>query len=152
LACMILLSAPLMMRADESCKTCPQEVEVTGQVAHFRKDETVQGVPTNDSAAFQEEIFGHDFSVVVPHLPAGKYTVIIGEAEIYWHQPGERVFDIAVGNKVVATNYDIISKAGGDKKVVYITAEVEHRDDSLGGPLMVKFTAVKENAKFNTFE
>src|SRR6202012_6030615 len=73
-ATLALLAAPLVLRADETCKTCSQEVEVTGQFAHFRKDEArVQGASNSDASAFQEEIFGDNFSVVVPHLPAGKY-------------------------------------------------------------------------------
>jgi beta-glucosidase len=139
---------------EEGCRSCEVPVEVTGEFAHSKNTDgpAVQGMVNDDEAAFREEIWGSDFSIVVPHLPAGKYTVVIGEAELFFDSPGKRAFDVSIGNKNIATNFDIVVVAGGARKVVYITAEVEHQDDSLGGPLMVKFSPRVENAKFNTFE
>ena len=50
------------------------------------------------------------------HLPAGKYTVVIGEAENYFSQPGQRVFDVSCGEKALANNFDIIASAGGPEE------------------------------------
>jgi beta-glucosidase len=139
---------------EEGCASCDLPVEVTGEFAHYKNTDgpAVQGMAGDDEAAFREEVFGRDFSIVVPHLPAGKYTVVIGEAELYFNSPAQRVFDVSIGNQIVATNFDIAAVAGGARKVAYITAEAEHQDDSLGGPLTVKFSPSIENAKFNTFE
>jgi beta-glucosidase len=146
--------SPAANANEEGCSSCDVPVEVTGQFAHYKNsdDLVIQGMIGDDKAAFREEIFGHDFSIVVPHLPAGKYTVVIGEAEVYFNDPNQRIFDVSIGDKIVVTNYDIVAAAGGARKVTYITTEVEHQDDSLSGPLTVKFTASAENAKFNTFE
>jgi beta-glucosidase len=139
---------------EEGCRSCEPAVEVTGEFAHSKNTDgpAVQGMVNDEEAAFREEVWGSDFSIVVPHLPAGKYTVVIGEAELFFDSPGKRAFDVSIGNKNIATNFDIVVVAGGARKVVYITAEVEHQDDSLSGALTVKFSPRVENAKFNTFE
>jgi beta-glucosidase len=149
-----ILLAPAANANEEACLSCDLPVEVTGQFAHYKDNDAtaIQGARGNDEAAFHEEIFGHDFSIVVPHLPAGKYTVVIGEAEVYFGSPKQRIFDVSVAGNEIASNYDIFAEAGGARKAVYLTAEVQHQDDSLAGPLTVKFTTEVDNAKFNTFE
>jgi len=149
----VFLSSLLVRADDESCISCDVPVEVTGQFQHHKVGDfsPIQGV-NGDESAFREEIYGDNFSIVVPHLPAGKYTIIIGETETFFSKPGERVFDISIGDKKIAANYDIIATTGGSRKAAYITADVEHEDDSLRGPLTVKFTSQVEHAKFNTFE
>ncbi len=150
-----LLLALTAGATDEGCKSCSVPVEVTGEFEHYKNtaDPAVTGMASGDSeAAFREEVYGPNFSITVSHLPAGKYTVVIGEAELFCTVAGQRVFNVSVGNQLIATNYDIFAVAGGSRKAVYFTAEVEHKDDSLGGPLTVKFTPSVEKAKFNTFE
>ena len=148
------LLLPASVPADEeTCLHCDLPVEVTGQFSHHKADgaPAIQGMVGDDEAAFQEEIFGHEFSISVPHLPAGKYTVVIGEAEIFYDKAGQRSFDVYVGDQPIATNLDIFVTAGGARKVIYLTAPVEHLEDSLRGPLTVKFTTRTDNAKFSTF-
>ena len=106
----------------------------------------------NNAAAFHEEIYGENFTVTIAHLPAGKYTVSIGEAETWAGAPGERIFSVTSGDTTLAKDFDIIAAAGGARKVCYITGVVEHEDDSIKGPLTVSFSTRKDNAKFNTFE
>jgi beta-glucosidase len=153
----IICSLSLSLAAsagEEGCISCDLPVEVSGQFAHSINNDAaaIQGMVGDDEAAFRNEVYGHDFSIVVPHLPAGKYTIVIGEVEVYFKAPGQRIFDISIGDQPVVTNYDIFKAAGGAWKVVYLTAEVEHQDDSLHGPLTVKFSTHVDNAKFNTFE
>lgn len=152
-AVLIVLSAALGASADEICQPCAQTVDVGGQFGHFKSDPSlaIQGAK-DDGSAFHEEIFGENFTITVPHLPAGKYTVVIGEVENYFNTPNQRVFDIAIGNKTVAAGFDIIAVAGGPKRAVYLTNTVEHVDDSVLGPLTVTFTGRVEKAKLNTFE
>ena len=148
-----MLSVPVMASADEICASCGQQVSVSGDFAH-RKDDasvTIEGA-ANNAAAFREEINGTNFTVSIAHLPAGKYTIIIGEAETLVSAPGERLFDVTSGDVALATNFDIVAAAGGARKVCYITGAVEHEDDSINGPLTVSFAASKGTAKFNTFE
>jgi hypothetical protein len=47
--------------------------------------------PTNNAAAFREEINGTNFTVTIAHLPAGKYTISIGEVETLASAPARGV-------------------------------------------------------------
>ena len=147
------LSATAAFAADEHCAKCGQEVSVSGEFAHAKYDTslTIEGAG-NNTAAFHEEIYGYNFTVTIAHLPDGKYTISIGEAETWSSAPGQRVFSVTSGNTTLAKDFDIIAAAGGARKVCYITGIVEHEDDSLKGPLTVSFSTSKDNAKFNTFE
>jgi len=147
------LSAPAAFAADETCASCGQEVSVSGEFAHGKYDAsiTIEGAD-NNVAAFHEEIYGENFTVTIAHLPAGKYTISIGEAETWAGAPGERIFSVTSGDTTLAKDFDIIAAAGGARKVCYITGVVEHEDDSIKGPLTVSFSTSKDNAKFNTFE
>jgi beta-glucosidase len=138
--------------ADEICASCGLQVSVSGNFAH-RKDRasvTIEGA--TDAAAFREEITGTNFTVAIAHLPAGKYTVSIGEAETSAGAAGERVFDVTSGDTFVGKDFDIIATAGSVRKVCYINGTVEHEDDSIKGPLKISFSASKGAAKFNTLE
>jgi beta-glucosidase len=147
------LSAPAAFAADENCAGCGQEASIGGEFAHGKSDAslTIEGAGSN-AAAFYEEIYGENFTVTIAHLPAGKYTIAIGEAETWAGAPGERTFSVTSGDTALAKDFDIFAAAGGARKVCYITGVVEHEDDSLKGPLAVSFTGSKNNAKFNTFE
>ncbi len=149
----LLLSASVAFAADEICASCGPQVNVNGSFTH-RKDRpgmAIEGA-TGDGAVFREDVNGTNFTVTISHLPAGKYTVTIGAAETVAGGPGERVFDVAVGDKVMAKDFDIFTTAGGARKVATITGAVEHEDDSLRGPLTISFVASKGAAKFNTVE
>jgi len=146
-------SSPAVFAIEEICGSCDKKVSITGDFTH-RKDDalvTIQGA-AGDAAAFREEINGKEFSVSVSNLPAGKYTVLIGEVETLLSKQGERIFNVTSDDAALATDFDIVKTAGSAKKVCYITGVVEHQDDYLRGPLKVTFTAVRNNAKFNTFE
>ena len=153
IAAAIFASAIPTHAEEVTCNTCEQQVSVNGDFVH-RKDDasvTIEGAD-NNAAAFREEINGKHFTVSIAHLPAGKYTIDIGEVETLMEQPGERLFDVTSGGVVLATSFDIIAVAGGPNKVCHITGVVEHEDDSIKGPLTVSFAAVKNTAKFNAFE
>jgi beta-glucosidase len=128
-------------------------VSISGDFAH-RKDNasvTIEGAAEN-AAAFREEINGKNFTVTITHLPAGSYTITIGEVETQVNGPGERLFDVTSGDVTLATNFDIVAAGGGARKVCYITGMVAHEDDAIRGPLTVSFAASKGTAKFNAFE
>ncbi|HEV2436159.1 MAG TPA: glycoside hydrolase family 3 C-terminal domain-containing protein [Verrucomicrobiae bacterium] len=147
------LGTPAVFAAEETCASCSQEVGLSGDFAHRQDDAsiTIQGA-ANNASAFREDVHGKNFTVTIAHLPAGKYTILIGEVETLVHEPGERLFEVTAGDAALATNFDIVAAAGGVRKVCYLTGVVEHADDSIRGPLAVSFTAIKNAAKFNTFE
>ena len=147
------LGATCAFADDEVCATCGPEVSVSGDFAH-RKDAAsvaIEGT-SNNAAAFREEINGKNFTVSFAHLPAGKYFIMIGETETVVGGAGERVFDVTVGDNVLAKDFDICATAGGARKVATISGTVEHEDDALRGPLKISFVAAKGTAKFNTVE
>ncbi|HUC85599.1 MAG TPA: glycoside hydrolase family 3 C-terminal domain-containing protein [Candidatus Acidoferrales bacterium] len=149
----LLNCVPVAFAAEETCARCGQEVTLSGEFAHRRDDASlaVEGAGA-DAALFREEVYGKNFTVTLAHLPAGKYTVTIGEAETWASAPGERIFNVTSGNASLAKDFDIIATAGGPRKVCFIAGAVEHEDDSIHGPLTVSFSAIKGKAKFNTFE
>ncbi|MGP8198977.1 MAG: glycoside hydrolase family 3 C-terminal domain-containing protein [Limisphaerales bacterium] len=147
------LCAPTAFAADEICASCGEQVSVSGDFAHRKEGASVTIEGAGDkAAAFREEINGKNFTVTISHLPAGKYTVAIGQVETSVGAAGERVFDVTSGGTALARNYDIVATAGDTRKVCYINGTVEHEDDSIGGPLKISFSASKGMAKFNTFE
>ena len=80
---------------------CDRKVLVSGQFKHGRGHESlaIVGAPKRGEEAFREEIYGTNFTVSVPNLPAGKYTVLIGLAEVVYTNAGQRMFDITCGNQ-----------------------------------------------------
>ncbi len=140
--------------ADEICSSCGQDVRVNGEFTH-RKDSasvTIEGAAADNAAAFREEINGKNFTVTISHLPAGRYTISIGEAETLANAAGERVFDVTAGDVALAKNFDIFATASGARKVTTITGAIQHEDDTLKGPVTIVFAASQGDAKFNTLE
>jgi beta-glucosidase len=95
------------------------------------------------------EVYGRTLEVVFSGLPAGTYTVEVDAAELFFNQPGRRAMNIACGETVLAKNWDPFKEAGGAGKTATVRAKVDHPGDSLRGPLVVAFTAVADNAKFD---
>jgi beta-glucosidase len=148
------LSTPAALGDEEVCVACDRKVLVSGQFSHGRGHESlrIEGAPRRGEEAFREEIYGTNFTLSVPNLSAGKYTVQVGLAEVDFLSAGQRAFDIACGERMLASNLDVFAAAGGAGKVYFVTAQVEHPGDALHGPLTFTFTARKDTAKLNTFE
>ncbi|HEY1662404.1 MAG TPA: glycoside hydrolase family 3 C-terminal domain-containing protein [Verrucomicrobiae bacterium] len=151
LACLL---SSLTAFADETCVACDKKVLVTGQFEHRRAwgVTTIQGETWRGGDAFREEIFGTNFTVSVSGLPAGRYTAIIGLAEVDFTNAGQRVFDITCGDQVLASNLDIIAAAGGAGKVYFVSNFVDHAEESNVGPLTLNFIGRVNDAKLNSFD
>ncbi len=65
---------------------------------------------TANGPLYQTERFG-TFGYALP-VSNGKYTVVLHFAELYWTQPGQRVFDVAAEGVKVLARYDIVKKVG----------------------------------------
>ncbi len=63
--------------------------------------QTERGSPTNQGT----------FAYALP-VANGTYTVVLHFAEIYWRNPGQRVFDVTLENVKVLDNYDVFVRAG----------------------------------------
>lgn len=48
----------------------------------------------------------------MPMKQQGKYVLILKFSEVYFNSPGEKIFDVAVGNLKVISQLDIYSKVG----------------------------------------
>ena len=140
--------------ADESCSSCGPDVRINGEFVH-RKDAatvTIQGATADNAAAFREEINGNNFNISIANLPAGRYTISIGEVETLASAAGERVFDVSAGDVALAKNFDIFAAAGGAGKVTTITGTVQHEDDEIRGAINLVFSSSTGAAKFNKVE
>lgn len=58
------------------------------------------------------------FSYKVSGLSAGSHTVRLHFAELYFSNPGQRVFNVAINGTPVLTNFDIVAAAGSNFKAV----------------------------------
>ena len=111
-------SAPAAFAADEVCSSCGPDVRVNGEFVH-RKDNasvTIQGAPADNAAAFREEINGKNFNITIAHLPAGRYTISIGEVETLASAAGERLARTRHASRsTLRTTYagDSLSSGGG---------------------------------------
>ncbi|WP_167855287.1 malectin domain-containing carbohydrate-binding protein [Hymenobacter wooponensis] len=70
---------------------------------------------TQDDALYQTERYGTagQLSYALP-LPNGSYQVVLHFAEIYWHNTGERLFDVSLEGQKVLDDYDIFRKVGAN--------------------------------------
>jgi beta-glucosidase len=136
--------------ADETAPSpCGRSFTIVGEIKHYKtpSDTTVQGGPAD--ATFSEEVYGKSFTANVAGLSAGTYTIEIDLAEVYQQHPGERVMTISSGDTVLADKLDIFSAAGGFAKAYKVEGKIDHQADAVGGPLVIVFKAIRDNAKFN---
>jgi beta-glucosidase len=150
----VCLSTSIAFADEETCVACDRKLLVSGQFEHGRGHESlaIQGAPKRGEEAFREEIYGSNFTVSVPNLPAGKYTVLIGLAEIVFTNAGQRAFDITCGNQTLARNLDVFTVAGGAGRVLLLTNQIDFPGDAAHGPFTLTFAGRINSAKLNTFE
>jgi len=146
-----IFSVSALFAADETCPTCGGKITVSGDFAH-QKDipyPPIEGAGTN-FIVYAEDVNGPQFTVAIANLPAGKYEIEIGAAELTATAAGERVFTVSAGDTVLAQDFDLFATAGGVRKVATVRGSIEKADDALRGPLQLAFSASKGRAKFNT--
>jgi len=105
---------------------------------------------TTDQALYQSERYGQQFAYALP-VPNGTYTVVLHFAETYWHQAGQRVFNVSLEKALVLDHYDITKKVGS------FTATTETFTVPVtDGVLNVDFTSAiaggADNAKISALE
>ncbi len=62
---------------------------------------------------YQTERWHSDtFTYSVPLKESGKYIIILKFSEVYFNNPGEKVFDVALGRKTVLKDIDIFASVG----------------------------------------
>ena len=69
-------------------------------------------------SVYQSERWG-TFTYTIPGLePGATYTVRLHFAEIYFTQPGERKFNVAINGSQVLDDFDIVAEAGAPNKAI----------------------------------
>jgi Malectin domain/Pectate lyase superfamily protein len=109
---------------------------------------TTVSAPSNSSQAslYQTERYGnfiYQFGV-----PNGTYKVTLKFAEIYWSQPNQRLFSVAINGAQVLSNFDILAQAGGP----FIAVDRSFTVTVSGGQLSLAFTTQRDNAKIDAIE
>jgi len=91
-----------------------------------------------------------DCLYTIPHLtPYASYNVRLHFAEIYWTQPGKRIFNVTLNGQVVLSNFDILATAGAADKAV-VEQFVVQADST--GTITIQFYSVKDNSQINAIE
>lgn len=119
------------------------------------------GNPTKDSistsgvnapapeSVYQTERNGQ-FSYRFDQLDAGTtYLVRLHFAEIFFREPGRRVFNVAINGETVMADVDLVTLAGGRHKA--LVREFRTKADTLG-QITISFTRVRDNASCGGIE
>ncbi|MBV9009595.1 MAG: malectin [Verrucomicrobia bacterium] len=101
---------------------------------------------TNDPTLYQSERYGANFGYHLP-LNNGTYVVNLYFAEMYFHDAGDRVFNVTINDQVVLEDFDIYALTGAQnplERSFLVTI-----DD---GMLDIVGSASVNNAKFSAIE
>ena len=100
-------------------------------------------------AVYQSERWGN-FTYTIPGLtPGATYKVRLHFAEIFFDQPGQRVFDVAINGTSALTNFDIVAAAGGKDKAIVKEFSATADGD---GRIAIAYSGVVNNAKSSGIE
>lgn len=115
----------------------------TGGSTYQNGGASIAGTP--DPALYQSHRYG-SFRYDVP-VSNGTHTVLLKFAEIYFTQPGQRVFSVSINGQQVLTNFDPVA-AGGPGQAVdrLFTIPVTN------GSISIIFTPVVENPMVSAIE
>ncbi|MEY4929811.1 MAG: hypothetical protein RI909_535 [Bacteroidota bacterium] len=104
---------------------------------------------TTKDDIYQSERFGTKLTYQIPMPGVGRYNVTLHFAEIYWTEPGKRVFNVDIeSGKASLTNYDVFQKAGGINRAITESFTVDVAD----GFLTILLTALTDQAKISGIE
>ena len=109
----------------------------------YFKDVSIQN--TEDDDLYKTERYG-DFSYIFT-VPNGTYNVVLYFAEIFWHDPGKRIFSVKINGQQVMTDFDIMANVGfatATQKIFTSAAET--------GQIKVDFITSVDNAKISAIE
>ena len=100
-------------------------------------------------AAYQAERSGSSFRYDLSAAPNGTYRVKLHFSEMAATAAGARLFHVAIEGTRVLENLDVFAAAGGTRRALVRTFEVEVSD---GNGLQIDFTGAKNNALVNAIE
>ncbi len=85
---------------------------------------------TNDDALFQSQKFGSNLSYSFD-VPNGNYQVKMYAAELFFTNAGQRIFNIAIENSLVKSNYDVFLEVGHDSADIETFNNISVTDGTL---------------------
>ncbi len=74
---------------------------------------------------------GEGFKYNIPITKEGEYTLILKFSEIYFTQPGEKVFDVKIGSKYIARKLDVFGSLLSKLLPLDVFISVELRNGKL---------------------
>lgn len=102
---------------------------------------------TQDQSLFSSERYG-SFNYTF-NAQNGNYRVVLKFAETYWTSAGKRVFNVAINNDPVLTNFDILAQANSGSNTA---VERSFPVTVTNGVLNINFTNVVDNAVVSGIE
>ena len=93
-----------------------------------RTDQAIEN--TSDDILYQTQVeqYPDDFWAIVNDIPNGRYEVTLKFAELALDAPGMRVFDLAINDKTVLSDFDIFKAAGSRFRALDRVFEIEVTD------------------------
>ena len=108
--------------------------------------------PDFDDTVYETERYGTPLNYEIPVASSGNYTVELYFAEIFWNNPGERVFDVAVEGEVVLDNLDLLAKTEGDINQPFqfnVPNSISPKNFGSADAIDIDFSASTDNAKIS---
>jgi hypothetical protein len=81
-------------------------------------------------------------------VPNGTYTVTLKFAEIWFKNPGQRVFDVTINGQKALANFDIVAQAGGPNRAVDKTVTV----NVTNGVIAIEMNSTIDEPQINAIE
>ncbi len=100
-------------------------------------------------AVYQSERYGTFDYALTGLAPGAAYRVRLHFAEIYWTQPGQRVFDVAINGTPVLSSFDIVATAGAADRAL-VEEFVATADGN--GQIAMQYRYVVDAAKVSGIE
>ncbi len=108
----------------------------------------IQG--TVDDVLYQTQRYGNGGSFAYRFdVPNGRYEVELHFAEIFFDDPGQRVFDVWIEGQIVLDNLDVVDQAGGSFRPLVRTFTADVGDEQLNVGLVRDWANGIENPIIN---
>ncbi len=108
---------------------------------------------TVDDVLYQTQRYGDGGSFVYRFdVPNGRYEVELHFAEIFFDEPGRRVFDVWLEGQVVLDNLDVVGQAGGSFRALVRTFTAQVGDQQLNVGLVRDWSTGIENPIINAIK
>jgi len=122
----------------------PMATGLTGSYNSFTSPDAVAN--TSDQSLYQSEKWGKAFNYST-QVPNGSYVVTLKFAEIYWSNPGQRVFNVAINSATVLQNFDILAQTPQ-----FTALDKVFNINVTNGSINIDFSTVTDNAKISSIE